>query len=190
MKISVLTLFAAATSGIVMGIVIAHAPPMEAATVQYGIQVNIDSGSLVPNTYSGKFSYDDVTAIVSTFSFDFDGLSYDQTNDPLANVLLSGPNFLGLIYSVDGSPSGPSFSFIPGTFSLVEASFAYDPNSNPGLAGFGSIVFNRLTPPVDNSTSVPAPLPVVGAAAFLAYSRKLRQRIHGRSAFSGSNPFD
>lgn len=176
------------TAGLALGIVIANASPLQAATIQYEFDVNIDSGSLVMQTYSGSFSYDNLTAMLSAFSFSFDGLVYDETDDPLAMVAESGPNFLGLIYSVDGSPSNPSFSFVPGISDLGEAYFAYDPNSNLGVGGFGSIVYNNLNPPV--AEPVPAPLPVMGAAAFFAYSRKLRMRIHCSSAFPSSNSSD
>jgi len=152
-----------------------NALPVKALTIEYDFNVSIDSGSLISNTYLGNFSYDSTTNIVSAFSFSFDGIDYDQTFDPNASIAQSGPNFLGLIFSFDGSPSSPSFSFVPGSIDLSDAYFAYDLNRDPDPAGFGSILYQRVNPPA--SDSVPAPLPVMGAAAFFTYSRKLRKRI-------------
>ena len=163
-------------TGLAFAVAIANPASLHAATVKYLFDVNIDSGSLASNTYSGSFAYDDATADVTAFSFFFDGLQYDESYDILAEVSQNGPNFLGLIFSVAGSAPNPSFSFVAGNLDLNEAYFVYDPNSNSGQAGFGSIVYNMVNPPVTNA--VPAPLPFVGAAAFFAYSRKLRKRVY------------
>ncbi|MCX5957780.1 MAG: hypothetical protein NTW51_15600 [Cyanobacteria bacterium] len=163
-------------TGLAFAVAIANPAPLHAATVTYLFDVNIDSGSLASNTYSGSFAYDDATADVTAFSFFFDGLQYDESDDVLAEVSQNGPNFLGLIFSVVGIQPNSSFSFVAGSSDINEAYFAYDPNSNSGQAGFGSIVYNMVNPPVTNA--VPAPLPFVGAAAFFAYSRKLRKRVY------------
>jgi hypothetical protein len=163
------------TPCLTLAIAIANALPMQAATVKYNFNISIDSGSLASNTYSGNFSYDDSTNKVIAFAFSFGSIDYDQGYDPNAVVSQSGSNFLGLIFAVDGSPSSPSFSFVPGSFDLSEAYFAYDPNINLEPAGFGSVLYERVNPPA--SDSVPAPLPVLGSAAFFTYSRNLRKRI-------------
>jgi len=165
-------------TGLAFAAVIANPAPVHAATVKYTFDVNIDTGSLASNIYSGNFAYDDATADVIAFSFFFDGSHYDKSDDIFAEVLQNGPNFLGLIFSVTGIQPNPSFSFVAGSSDLSEAYFAYDPNFNSGLAGFGSIVYSTVNLPV--TTAVPAPLPFVGAAAFLAYSRQLRKRIYRR----------
>jgi hypothetical protein len=159
-------------------IVIANPAPAHAATVKYTFDINIDSGSLASNTYSGSISYDDATADVTAFSFFFDGSHYDVSDDILAEVSQNESNFLGLIFSVTGIQPNPSFSFVAGSSDLNEAYFAYAQNFNSGQAGFGSVVYNTVNLPVENA--VPAPLPFMGAAAFLAYSRQLRNRVYRR----------
>ena len=169
-------------TGLAFGIDIATPSPLRAAT--YDFNVNIDSGPLSANQYTGSFSYENSTLQLTLFDFFFEGLYYSLNDDPLASVSQSGADFLGLIYSVDGSPSNPLFSFVPGTSVLSDAYFAYDLNSNLG-AGFGSIIYNKLNTPDTNP--VPAPLPVMGVAAFFAYSRKLRKRNQLSSAFLDAN---
>ena len=165
-------------TGLAFAVVIANPAPLHAATVKYTFDVNIDSGSLTSNAYSGNFAYDDTTNNVTSFSFYFEGLHYDQSDDVFATVTKNGLNFLGLVFSVTGNQPNPSFSFVAGNFDLNEAYFAYDPNSNPGQSGFGSIVYNMVNPPVTDA--VPTPLPLMGAAAFFAYSRRLRKSVTRR----------
>jgi hypothetical protein len=174
MKNSLQKIFLSAPA-LALSFALASANPSHAATVDYNFDVTIDSGSLVSNSYKGSFSYDDVTNAVFAFVFNFDGVNYDQTYDPSASVSQVGGNFLGLVFSYDGSPSGPTFSFVPGTLDVSEAFFAYDTNITSQPAGFGSILYQRVNSPSTNS--VPAPMPFMGAAAFFAYSRKLRSRL-------------
>lgn len=154
---------------------LASASPSQAATVDYNFDVTIDSGFLASNAYKGSFSYDDVGGAVTAFAFNFGGVNYDQSYDPSSSVSQLSGNFLGLVFSFDGSPSGPAFSFVPGSLDVSEAFFAYDTNIALQPAGFGSILYQRINTPSANS--VPAPMPFMGAAAFFAYSRKLRSRI-------------
>ena len=121
-----------------------------AATVPYTFEVNIDSGSLSGNTYSGSFSYDDSdpTSLVD-FDFTFDGDSFSETDDPLAAVFFSifdPDEFVGIEYLA--SSINYEIYFAPGFGSVTEASFSYI-----GLAsldfdeGFGDITYSVVPVP-------------------------------------------
>jgi hypothetical protein len=67
--------------------------PVDAAIISYDFTVDIDSGSLLGNSYTGFFSYDDASvtptgfssADLTNFAFDFLGSLY-TLNDDLASV--------------------------------------------------------------------------------------------------------
>lgn len=128
----------------------------------YDFEVSIDFGSLVGETYSGFFEFDDsgLRGIgeeflsVSNTSFDFDGLNYSET-DGFPEVLFFDGDLLGLSFSTAG------FSFIPGFFDLNEAFFAYD---IPGQGnGTGDVTYTlRPDTPV---ASTPEPTAVFSLLA-------------------------
>jgi hypothetical protein len=130
--------------------------PSLAATVNYSLAGTIDSGSLVGETYSGSFSFDNSPLtglgfedlLVSSVQFNFLGLTYTASEAiaPPTVQFLDG-NFLGLSFSVDSFD--PSFSLIPGFFDVSEAFFAYSPTN--GEAGFGDV---RYTPVPESSFTI------------------------------------
>jgi hypothetical protein len=121
--------------------------PAQAAIITKDISVTIDSGSLVPNTYTGFFSYDDDTLITSpsftgdipieSFAFNFAGVDYDENDGDTALVVFDMGNFLGIDFVFSGSPE---FSFLLGISNVSEASFSYSD-------GFGSVTFNTIPEP-------------------------------------------
>lgn len=172
------------TTSLALGIALAQPAPARAAVVKYTFDVLIDSGPLQPNSYSGTFAYNTQTLNLTDFSFLFEGTQYDESDDPNASVVTDSGVFLGLEYSVGALQS---FSFVPGSFDVSEAFFAYDLAASSAQGGAGSLTFTKVvTPDVD---SVPGPLPLLGAAACFGYSRRLKRRISGRgpARFPGSD---
>ncbi len=147
--------------------------PAQAGVIGFDFTVDIDSGALVGETFTGSFSYDETEVAgiadefvdLSSFDFNFQGLSFGL-NDAVAEAAFFDGDFLGLSYSID-FPAPVSFSFVPGFFALDEALFAYE---NPNGDGTGIIAFAPAR------VSVPEPstllLLVIGlAAVFLSRIR-------------------
>lgn len=181
---SLLPKLAFATTGLALSMALVQPAPAQAAVVNYTFDILIDSGPLEPNSYSGSFAYNTQTLDLTDFSFLFEGTQYDESDDPNASVSLDNGVFLGLEYSAG---SQPSFSFVPGFFDVGEAFFTYDLGASSGQGGAGSLTFTRVVrPDVD---AVPGPLPLLGAAAFFGYSRRLKKRMDGRipSGLPGSD---
>jgi len=177
-------------AGLALLIGTAGAPPSWAADVKYDFQVSIDSGPLINNVYSGSFSYDDASVNstgnssipLTDFQFIFENTLYTETDDPLATAEFLDQVFLGLSYNVSSSPQP---TFIPGFSDVSQASFAYDLQAGAiGQGGTGTIDYKKTVAPP--SASVPAPLPLMGAAAFFGYSRRIRSRIARRRGIPGT----
>ncbi|AFY28283.1 hypothetical protein [Cyanobium gracile] len=174
---SLLPKLAFVTTGLALGMAVVQPAPIKAAVVDYTFDILIDSGPLTPNSYSGTFSYNSQTFGLTDFSFLFQGTQYDEGDDPNASVIFDNGVFLGLEYSVD---TLPAFSFVPGFFDVSEAFFAYDLDAIGSQGGAGSLAFTRVVTP--DTSAVPGPLPLLGAAACFGYSRRLRQRIQRTAA--------
>ncbi len=160
------------TTGLALGVGLAQPAPLKAAVVAYTFDILIDSGPLQPNSYSGSFAYDTNTFNLTSFSFNFEGTQYDETDDPDASAVFDNGVFLGLEYSVG---SFPQFSFVPGFFDASDASFTYDLDAAAARGGAGFLTYTRIGRP--DVSAVPGPLPLLGAAACFGYSRRLRQRM-------------
>jgi len=160
------------TAGLALGVALAQPAPAQASVVAYTFDILIDSGPLQPNSYSGSFAYDTNTFNLTSFSFNFQGTQYDASDDPDATVFIDNGVFLGLDYNID---TQPAFSFVPGFFAVDEAFFSYDLVPGTGQGGGGSLMFTRVVKP--ETSAVPGPLPLLGAAACFGYSRRLRQRL-------------
>ncbi len=152
------------------------APSSEAALVNYNFNGVIDSGSLINETYTGSFAYDNAALSnsgaesidLSSLSFNFLATVFTLADaDALTNStadFLNG-DFLGVSYAVN--------SFEP-TFSLTSASvdaayFSYTPTSAD--SGFGSLTYTV------SSVPVPAAVWMFGSAlaGFGAINRRKRQ---------------
>ena len=133
-----------------------------AATITYDFEVSIDSGPLLDETYSGSFSFNDLTLTgagfefvdVSELEFSFLEANYTETDDLDAGVEFLDSDFLGLSFKTD------TFAFIPGFFNGDEAFFSYDIAQG---AGAGDVSYSlQQKPPV---TPVPEPHSVAGILA-------------------------
>ncbi|NJL46693.1 MAG: PTPA-CTERM sorting domain-containing protein [Leptolyngbyaceae cyanobacterium SM2_5_2] len=140
-------------AGIALSVTAINAPQAEAITL-FTFEVAPDSGSLLGQTFSGDFSFDDSglvgsgdeTVALSDFNFNFLGFNYTETDafDSLA-VFFDG-QFLGIEYSFDDGDV--AFSFIPGFSAVNEASFAYNIASGPNQGtGFGDVDYNVVPTP-------------------------------------------
>lgn len=138
--------------------------PVKAALVTYQVEVNIDSGFLIGNQYTGTLIYDNTgltgigneSVLVPNFDFVFNGTTYTEIDDPLATIDFFEGDFLGLNYSA-GSPAFPSFtSAFPPFF---PASFSYDFG---GLGGSGT--------GVPTFVQVPESSPLLGLWLFAGIS--------------------
>ena len=169
---SLLPKLAFATTGLALSMALVQPAPAKAAVVAYTFDILIDSGPLQPNSYSGSFAYNTNTFDLTSFSFNFEGNQYDAGGDPGASVVFDNGVFLGLEYSIS---TLPAFSFVPGFFDVGDASFTYDLAASAAQGGAGNITYTRVIRP--ETSSVPGPLPLLGAAACFGYSRRLKQRI-------------
>jgi hypothetical protein len=179
------------TATLAVAIGSAGATPTWAANVQYTFDVLIDAGPLLSNSYTGSFSYDDSTVSsagpssigLTDFLFNFVNQVYTTSDDPSGAAEFADGVFLGLSYAV---ASAPQPTFIPGFFGASDASFAYDLQpGGTGQGGTGTIAYRKVVAPP--STSVPAPAPVLGAAAFFGCSRRLRRKIAQRRGVASAS---
>lgn len=131
-------------------------PAAQAAT--YSFSGMMDSGSLIGETFTGSFSFDDLglTGIdleilgLNSLSLSILGTTYTIANaDSTPDVSFLNGSFLGLSYSVTTSTLG--FSVIPGLSDTSDAFVAYDKLSGgnivDGQSGFGSIVYLPVPEP-------------------------------------------
>lgn len=161
--------FVIATASLAFGLVLINANPAQAAKITYDFSVSIDSGTLLNETYSGSFSFDDITLTgvgdeflpVSDLKFNFLDTDYIATDD--SEVVFLDGNFLGLSFSTDAY-----FSFVPGFFSLNESFFAYDLGSQE--VGIGDINYT-----VRSSNPVPEPATIIGFVTTVILGSSLRK---------------
>lgn len=118
-----------------LGLVTLTGTIARAAIITYDFQVEIDSGPLDTNIYTGFFSYDDTPltgigsesiASLNSFSFTFDGNTYGLGSNPV--VLLSNGTFLGLDFSI-GVPTPPPYPLITFAYNTIDPigpDFLYD----------------------------------------------------------------
>lgn len=144
---------------------------VKAALVTYQVDVNIDSGLLLGNNYTGILTYDDASltgignesVLISYFDFLFDGITYTQNDDLFANVDFLDGQLLGLNYA-GSSPAFPNFtSAFPPFF---DASFSYDFGSSGG-SGIG----------VPTYTLVPENSPVTGILILIGTLILFRKKL-------------
>jgi hypothetical protein len=135
---------------VLLGVGTLAGTPAFSDTVSFEFIVDIVSGELVGDTFTGRFSYDgdavtgveDEFVALSSLRFDFQGQAYGL-DDGTAEAAFFDGDFLGLSYSVD-FPARDAFSFLPGFFDLDEAFFAYEA---PGGDGIGAIAYTVVPLP-------------------------------------------
>jgi hypothetical protein len=142
------------------------------------------------NSNSGNFTSIPANFVTSSFSFAGDpstcgvcGLTFvpsftePQTgtitngNGPTGNTSIlgtQGPTTLTYLALLNGNPTGQTISL------TYNARFLVSNNDRTQASGFGSIVFQSNTVPTNK---VPSPLPILGASAAFAYSRRIRRRL-------------
>ena len=136
------------------GVLFAAFSPAQAAIQSYTFNGAVDSGSLIGETYSGSFSFDDAALSgiadewlsVDNLAMSFMGSSYTQANVASGAAVEVGYQdgvFLGLSYSVD-AVSIP-FTFVAGYADASDAYFAYD--NGAGVAGAGSVNYAPVPEP-------------------------------------------
>ena len=148
---------AVSLSNLVLGLTLVNSPLVQAATMKYDFQVDIDSGILSGDSFEGSFSFKKTSLTNSgdeflpldSIDFSFQGTDYTEVNIPGAEVAFVNGEFVGLGYSSDDS-----LAFIPGFFRIDEASFAYDiPDFGSGL-GNVSYNINNTTETTPESSSI------------------------------------
>ncbi|MDJ0661721.1 MAG: PEP-CTERM sorting domain-containing protein [Crocosphaera sp.] len=140
---------------LVMGL-FANLSTAQAAIISYDMQGQIATGepSLIGESYSGSFSFDDVSGEVESITFNLLGSTFTEVDaDIMPTVEFFDGDFLGLDYTVTvGDIDFPlaSFALISGFFAVEDALFDYTPRT--GNAGIGSITYS-LSP----VASIPEP---------------------------------
>lgn len=147
----------AATSLFLGSNLIIDAKPAQALSNPFNFDVNVNSGALNGNTYSGSFSYDDATltgsgsesVTVDSLNFTFEGTPYTEADDigSGAEAIFEGGTFLGLNYSTSAA-----FSFAPGFTSASEATFNY--NVSGTGTGAGPITYTAVPFGVDSTKGI------------------------------------
>jgi hypothetical protein len=128
------------------------AGPAGTAIQNYEFVVDISSGPLDRQSFSGSFSFDDslVTAFgpesieLEDLSFVYQGVEFgkaDASDPEGAQAVFANGVFWGLMYGVD---SAESFLIIPGTEEMEEGIFSYIDDSGVGL---GSVSYTPLREP-------------------------------------------
>lgn len=150
--------FTVAAASLFLGLSTINAGSAQALVNPFNFDVDIDSGPLNGNTYSGSFSYDDATLTgfnnesvpVIDLDYTFDGVNYTDADDVGfgAEVLFNNGQFLGLSYSTN-----TQFSFVPGFTSTNDSYFTYDV---PSGAGSGDITYTATPVPfgVDSTKGI------------------------------------
>lgn len=156
---------------------------VNAMTMVYDFEINIDFGPLVNSSNSGFFSFDDSTLVdlgeqfipVDTLRFSFLETDYTE-QDGEAEVRFSNGDFTGLSFNIPE----PIFSFIPGFSDINEASFAYDTTPTTlGGQGLGSITYTKRT------TSIAEPSSAIGLCTVFALGTIIFSRRKSKSKDSG-----
>jgi hypothetical protein len=136
---------------LVAGVTLFAAAFAQASTVDYVFNGTADSGSLIGESYSGSFSFDDTgllltgseSAALQSLSLRFLATDFDLASSASATADFQDGVFLGLSYTVDAFD--PSFSLVSGLADTADAYFAYTPAV--GAAGFGSVSYSVVPVP-------------------------------------------
>lgn len=144
---------------------LAVAIPAQASILTWNFSGTVDSGSLLGQTYSGLFSFDDVelTSVgseylaVSSLNMMFDNVAYTLTNElALTEAVFEAGSFTGMNFSA------ANFSFIPGSVDTSDAFLAL----NDGAA-------NVIYAPVPEPETWTMVLMGLGLVGFMTRRRKV-----------------
>jgi hypothetical protein len=151
------------TATLVSGLAVLNSNLAHAAIITSEFDVNVTSGPLAGNTYSGLVSYDDTSDSIGPFSplyfpasdieFTFNGITYTEDNTPSNPVVIVDRrgSIVWLSWSVTDTVSDTSFGFSTNsTFDFSSgfvSSFGYSFPITGFLSGVGDVQFSSLTPP-------------------------------------------
>ncbi|WP_226451465.1 PEP-CTERM sorting domain-containing protein [Ferribacterium limneticum] len=133
-------------------LLLAALPSAQAAT--YSFSGMMDSGSLIGQSFTGLFSFDDsaltksgeeylgVGSLSMNFLGNVWGVSHFESGS-VAEVKFYNGLFAGLSYSATWGTTG--FSSVPGSFDTSDAFVAYD--SSLGLSGAGNVIYAAVPEP-------------------------------------------
>ncbi|GET37470.1 hypothetical protein [Microseira wollei] len=176
---------AVTTASVALSCTAIEANPAQAAVFNYDFTVNITSGFLIGNQYSGSFSYDDASPKTSfggyrpfDFNFNFEGKTFSESDLQIDVGGYGGffPNEGLVTASIGLYDFPPKPEDFPKIIFLKSDFYSYQGDcvgsvctDDLGRASFGTVTYNlRSTPP----TSVPEPS-AVGGLMFLGLSSLL-----------------
>ncbi|MGK7938572.1 MAG: PEP-CTERM sorting domain-containing protein [Crocosphaera sp.] len=148
----------------------------EAAIISYDIQGQIETGedAFMEESYSGTFSFDDVSGEVESVTFNLLGSTFTEADaDFTPTVEFFDGDFLGLDYMVTVSDLDfplASFSLTSGFFSVEDALFDYRPRT--GIDGIGSVTYSLSSTASIPEPSVTTALLILGLSGISLYRNK------------------
>lgn len=172
--------FALVAVGIALGLPLLEVDPAQA--IQVNFEGTVTSGSLIDQSYSGLFNFDNTlvnssftdTIPVDSLQFSFLMINFTQADasTPPSVEFLNG-DLLGLNFAINNANTGQGnvgFSFVPGFADVSEAFFAYDVANPNSTDGFGTVSF----------VPVPEPASVIssGIAALGFFFLIKKRRLH------------
>ena len=146
----------------VLSLSVINANPINAASMTYDFEVNMSAGSLLGETYSGSFEFDDSTLTeigeeslsVSELSFNFLGVNYTEDSLSGTQVIFDNGDFSGLRF----------FGMLDSNmWQLEEDKFTFATISSSG-SGF-SLVASTGDITYTNTTTIPEPTAVFSLLA-------------------------
>jgi hypothetical protein len=172
-------------TGISLGLSVWTFPSAQAAQLTYDFTVDIDSGSLQGQTFSGFFRFEESSLTGNGFesvalttnnngevSFEFNNTLYTQNDDPFdPTAEFNNNQLLGLSYVVPDT-----FSFELDFFN--QQAYFYTAPSATGNDGAGDVSFSLRD---SNAEPIPEPTTVVGSALALGMGAFFRRRYARRS---------
>jgi len=139
---------ALATAGTVLSLAVMETASVQAATITYDFNVNITSGPLLGNQYSGFFSYDNTAPApvlqpffdVTEFNFEFANRTYTRSDLVLDCRVF--PGCLPLQFSGGELVTDPSgrLVLIPGGSELARVAFSTFNPFGPPFPGFFTLI--------------------------------------------------
>ncbi len=148
----------------------------QAASISYDIQGQIATGepAFIGESYSGTFSFDDVSGEVESISFNLLGSTFTEVDaDVTPTVEIFDGDFLGLDYMVtvdDLDFTLANFALTSGFFTLEDALFNYTTRTD--VTGIGSVTYSLSPTASTPEPSVSTALFILGLSGIITYRNK------------------